>query len=48
MGVWEGEFGMKAYRHKYQVYAKIELLFRDFPHVFRLGKNSPTDDNASG
>jgi hypothetical protein len=24
MGVWEGEFDMKAYRHKYQVYAKIE------------------------
>ncbi len=23
MGVWEGEFDMKAYRHKYQVYAKM-------------------------
>jgi hypothetical protein len=23
MGVWEGEFDMKAYRHSYQVYAKV-------------------------
>jgi len=24
MGVWEGEFDMKAYRNRYQVYAKIK------------------------
>jgi hypothetical protein len=24
MGVWEGEFDMKAYQHRYQVYAKLE------------------------
>jgi hypothetical protein len=24
MGVWEGEFDMKSYRHIYQIYGKME------------------------
>jgi hypothetical protein len=24
MGVWDGEFDMKAYRHRYQIFGKIE------------------------